>query len=547
MMKKNYFGKFMAIALMFAGLSLASCDENDNAIIDGNVYVKPEVQLVDGGAIVTANTISDVNRMLSRLNEEIKEAAEAGETFTININAPSLDATATENTISLLTPEDANIVVNFTNPISTDEPLVIESKGMANMWSQPSENEVEINFAAGTSNIDLNLFMPKSTVTLKGVTINELSAVTGWSTLIIEEGVTVNWLHRTWGGNVIVKDGGKILGAIANGWDQINVDGITLQDVFENEIPEKPKNEDYLRVKNLKFKKSESKNLTVNHFMINGTSEDAEEDVAEVKVIIEEGANVIYNGTYPDFKYYPIVNISGEGDNAKLYAQGHINDDGEDNVPDGALEAGTDLQVINKLSNLTIDLSTCLIYSNDDDEWKEAETEWANGITLPQSSENCNFKAHGFGFEGNNSNNITTNSASFKNCTFESIENEGEEDYQPSIGVGFPGQTEDRTSFDLSFDTCNFDQVFKFYTDFRGDWDEYEDYVGSITLDNTKMAGKAITKDTEIVGNVINAQKWDEEAEKWVYVTATYFVIDGTKYEPVWNENKDKWALAAAE
>ena len=42
-MKKTIFGKFLAIAMLFAGFSLTSCDEKDNAIIDGKVYVKPEV------------------------------------------------------------------------------------------------------------------------------------------------------------------------------------------------------------------------------------------------------------------------------------------------------------------------------------------------------------------------------------------------------------------------------------------------------------------------------------------------------------------------
>ena len=91
-MGRNYLGRFLAIALMCAGLTLTSCDENDNAIIDGNVWVKPEAQLVDGGAVVKASSISDLNRMIGRLREAIKESATAGETFTINLEAPELAA-----------------------------------------------------------------------------------------------------------------------------------------------------------------------------------------------------------------------------------------------------------------------------------------------------------------------------------------------------------------------------------------------------------------------------------------------------------------------
>ena len=100
--------------MMLAGMTLTSCDENDNAIIDGNVWVKPEAQLVDGGAVVKASSISDLNRMIGRLREAIKESATAGETFTINLEAPELDATEAEHTINIPTIQGADIVVDIT-------------------------------------------------------------------------------------------------------------------------------------------------------------------------------------------------------------------------------------------------------------------------------------------------------------------------------------------------------------------------------------------------------------------------------------------------
>jgi len=92
MIRKIVFSKVVITAMMLAGMTLTSCDENDNAIIDGNVWVKPEAQLVDGGAVVKASSISDLNRMIGRLREAIKESASAGETFTINLEAPELAA-----------------------------------------------------------------------------------------------------------------------------------------------------------------------------------------------------------------------------------------------------------------------------------------------------------------------------------------------------------------------------------------------------------------------------------------------------------------------
>ena len=73
-------------------------------------------------------------------------------------------------------------MVNFNGTITTDEPLVLESKGLdENQGSYGTAiNKVAFNFPAGTSNIDLNVNMPKSSVTIKPTSgslgINELSA-----------------------------------------------------------------------------------------------------------------------------------------------------------------------------------------------------------------------------------------------------------------------------------------------------------------------------------------------------------------------------------
>ena len=96
-MKKNYFGKIFAIATVFAGLSLTSCNKNDNAIINGQVFEPSNYQLVDGGAVINASTPAEVSRMITRLRQDIIKAAENKETFTITINAAALNATAADN------------------------------------------------------------------------------------------------------------------------------------------------------------------------------------------------------------------------------------------------------------------------------------------------------------------------------------------------------------------------------------------------------------------------------------------------------------------
>ena len=76
MMKRNYFGKLLAIAMIFAGFSLTSCDKNDNAIINGQVFEPSSYQFVDGGAVVKANSPAEVSRMIIRLRQDILKAAE---------------------------------------------------------------------------------------------------------------------------------------------------------------------------------------------------------------------------------------------------------------------------------------------------------------------------------------------------------------------------------------------------------------------------------------------------------------------------------------
>ena len=220
MMKKYYFGKFLAIAMIFAGFSLTSCDENDNAIINGEVWVKPEVKLVDGGAIITGSSTADINNMLGRIRKEIMQAADQGEQFTIDIQTPVLNSTEGDNTLNIAAVDNGDIVLNLPSNINTEVPLIIQSLGVSDdtapLTPPAVPNKVEINIPSGSSNIDLGINMPTSTVTLKGGTIDELVAKTAFNTLIIESGVTVNWLKML-GGRAEVKEGGKVLGYLRNG------------------------------------------------------------------------------------------------------------------------------------------------------------------------------------------------------------------------------------------------------------------------------------------------------------------------------------------
>ena len=251
--------------------------------------------------------------------------------------------------------------------------------------------------------------------------------------------------------------------------------------------------------------------------------------VAEVEVTIEDGANVCING---DFwaGYYPIVNFTGEGDNARIMAWGY-----QDEEKGLTIGNGRFLRPINKLTNVTVDLSTC--FANIEGEIKEVKPEFMWGpLYLPHSSESCTIKAHGFEYEVPQG--FSSSSASFKDCTFEyvNIKTDNDEDLHLLLKVDFPSETKARTKFDLSFDTCDFSKVFQFIARY---WGEFKKYEGFITLENTTMAKKAVTKDTKMIKYVNNAA--DGEQDPPVYHSTTFFVIDGTTYEPI--EKDGVWKL----
>ena len=556
-MKKNYFGKIFAIATVFAGLSLTSCNKNDNAIINGQVFEPSNFELVEGGAVINANTPSEVSRMVTRLRQEILKAAENKETFTININAAALNATAGDNTLSFLTVRNGDLVVNFNGTITTDEPLVLESKGLdENQGSYGTAiNKVAFNFPAGTSNIDLNVNMPKSSVTIKPTSgslgINELSAKTAWTTMYIESGVTVNWLDLR-GGNVVIKNGGKINGVESTRLD-VYPDGLTFKGVswywddekqqsYKVETPYLVKDslrtstsytdKDFYMVQNGKLLAQENGDYST--FSTWGTEAKVSADPFEI--IIPDGVKAWtwknWNGDY-NKQNWPSVNVTGEG-NATFMYNGGEDEKGKINLYNN----GIDLSSINKLTNVTVDFTHALVWNSDDSKYEVLEVDtasnnykWTN-INLPINSENCTFNAKRFFMANNLADGIV--SSTHKNSIFNSLKN----DQNYTFEAYFPAQNDKRKSFTLAFDTCEFDQV-KFGSGFNGDGETTKDYKGYISFANSKIGGKAVSKTTDMIAW---AWPWtDGETVK----AETFFTIDGVNYKPI--EKDNKWYLLEVE
>lgn len=576
-MKKNYFGKFFAIATVFAGLSLTSCNKNDNAIINGQVFEPSNYQLVDGGAVINANTPSEVSRMITRLRQDIIKAAENKETFTININAAALNATAGDNTLSFLTVTNGDLVVNFNGTITTDEPLVLQSKGVDEDQTPYTTaiGKVEFNFPAGTSNIDLDVNMPKTSVTIKPTSgslgINELSTKTAKTTLNIESGVTVNWLHFKdidSNGYVVIKNGGKINGVASQDLN-LYPNGITFKGTIGKYDPETDTwvytdfpylvkdsvrtstdytDNDFYRVQNGKLLAKDDGYPS--NLFIRGTDAKAADDATEI--IIPDGVKAwIYTWQQVASPNWPTVNVTGEGD-ATIMRDGYRNSD--DKI---CFIASANFTKINKLTNVTVDFSHALIYNSEDKKYEVLEVDtttndfknYSSNIYLPKTSENCTFNAKTFNIGVQNeawwgpeyilADDIV--SSTHKNSTFNSLTN----DDNNTFAVYFPAQNDKRKSFTLAFDNCEFNQA-KFYSDFfrTSDWSyDYKDFKAYISFDNSKIGGKAITKSTNMIHGVNN--DIDYSGSKPVILSETFYTIDGVNYKPIQQDNK--WYLVEVE
>ena len=527
MMKRNYFGKFLAIAMIFAGFSLTSCDENDNAIIDGEIWVKPEVKLVDGGAIITGSSTADINRMLGRVRQEILNAADHGEKFTIDIQTPILNSTADDNTLNIAAVTGGDIVLNLPSNIVTEVPLIIQKQGVADdAPAAPSDNEVEINIPSGASNVDLQLNMPTSTVTLKGGTIDELVAKTAFNTLIIESGVTINWLKML-GGRAEVKEGGKVLGYLRNGdendeniydayvgkegvepvptdygWDVYYVDGENIEPYYAQNLKiVKGK----AALANVEIRNGLSENAlemyiddgaAVGLEMMSTWDSETETSVApNVKFIQGEGnktakiytnnlswssysgirvyggymtflgvkelKNVIVDATvrpeYYDYESGEYKDV--EINRGEIYNLPSINTDCDFISPEyigGTIKNNE----MTKMINCTL---TCPTERHTEVYYTYPQIYNINAINskltaceiydISPSSENSSFKARWISFTNYY---VSGNSATIKSCKFETVE-----DYNYA-SIYLPYQTKDRSSFNFTFNTCDFGKGFWF-------------------------------------------------------------------------------------
>ena len=219
-MKKNYFfGKAIAgMAILFSVTwGFVSCGKTDNAleeIINSETPITFTVTKTSGTTaktvILTPGNITDA---LKEVLADIMDAADAGEKYTLTIDASHLTIDASQ--ISIPKIDGADIVLEFENLGNSDETLQFKASSTANNDGSPSAtaiNNLTIKLpASSTQDLDINL--PDTHVELEGG-YGTVNAVTALSTLVVKNGATIQFLHINFEGEkqspVLVKDGGKI-------------------------------------------------------------------------------------------------------------------------------------------------------------------------------------------------------------------------------------------------------------------------------------------------------------------------------------------------
>ena len=424
--------------------------------------------------------------------------------------------------------------------------------------------------------------MPNSTVTLNAGTIDELVATTANNTLIIESGVTVNWLNLK-GGNAIVKDGGKVIGALKNNNFDVKKEGIFIENLYKNEIPATVTDDDYYYVNKAKIlKREDGGRVFINVWNY------AEDPQNEVEIIISDGAKAETYVAFSSSNYNPAINIIGEG-NAMIIKEGYKTKENKINPNSYSIE----LTGVKNMTNVTVDITKCLVWNDEKEKYEELEIDkdYDSYIYAPLNAKDCVMKAtyfigsysnsinhklnnctlsaqkiqnidpnsEGSTFKGNYisfSGKISGNSATTKGCKFEGTEDD------PYSEITLPYQTADRSTFNYIFDNCQFSKGFKLSTSFVNSqpwtdkdgklitkayyWFELNDDGSFKKDDNGSMIMKRSVDEKDIpAANKANGKTngsgyWDDVNYVWVNSNGYWIVEDknGLTENAVFNNYK---------
>ena len=232
-MQKLHLKKNLQSAGVILGLSamLFSCSEfisgNDDNPVAPQKPENEKVEFTSTGAKITAESASEATTLFQTLVEDIKtKGVGEGKEYVIDILGSNVQS---GSDISLTIPMvvGANLNLRFEKAFSEGAKMTINASETS---SDPKEsvNKLAITIPSA-DNLDLNVNMPETTVTLKssdGVTAyRDIVSRTATNTLIVDEDVTVNNVDVL-GGTVQINEGGILDSwtfAAENNGDQVHV------------------------------------------------------------------------------------------------------------------------------------------------------------------------------------------------------------------------------------------------------------------------------------------------------------------------------------
>jgi len=332
--KTNYSYVKVSVGLIFTlcmMLCVMSCDRIDNPIRYGSGGSSTPVQQAVATVInVTGANPSDVTAALDAIvtNEAVAAAAAKGEPIKVTVAGSGVSTDATDKTITIPQKSGANIEISFaTAPTTGTNALVLEPNVGAGSNPGASNNNLSVTMPP-SSGLAITINLPTTTVTLKtdgsgNVVYQDVIAKTARSTIIIDKGVTIKE-HELVGGNIVVKNGGKIetialtvkdnFGFVSLGswWSKIGFMETGLMEYYitnEDGTPYIPEN--------LRIKKGGGNFISVE------TRCRADEYIK--KVIVDKGLTIAYYGGDLTGQY---KNIEGKG-NTRLHTRSGINGEGE--------------------------------------------------------------------------------------------------------------------------------------------------------------------------------------------------------------------------
>lgn len=334
MEKTNYSYVKVSVGLIFTlcmMFGVISCDRIDNPIRYGGGSKNPTVQQAVATVInVTGANPSDVTAALDAIvtNEAVAAAAAKGEPIKVTVAGSGVSTDATDKTITIPQKSGANIEISFaTAPTTGTNALVLEPNVGGGSNPGASNNNLSVTMPP-SSGLAITINLPTTTVTLKtdgsgNVVYQDVIAKTARSTIIIDKGVTIKE-HELVGGNIVVKNGGKIetialtvkdnFGFVSLGswWSKIGFMETGLREYYitnENGTPYIPEN--------IRIKKGGGNFISVE------TRCRADEYIK--KVTVDKGLTIAYYGGDLMGQY---KNIEGKG-NTRLHTRSGKNKEGE--------------------------------------------------------------------------------------------------------------------------------------------------------------------------------------------------------------------------